>query len=1363
MNVETSQQRRAAKPVPRTPAEPEQTLADWEPGAGDITFPGVNEDQLPKWMRAVLKRIHTNLGHPHNSAMVRQLSQANATPMALMGARALKCAVCERLRPPRQQRPAKSFPITKRFNERVMLDLLYAKDSAGETFVFLNQVDDAITYQVLTLLPGRESQHINKALVNGWFRFFGFPESLLIDAEGAMKSFDFEELMAQSGIMIRFVPPDAHYQLGKGERHGDIVREIMHRLIHQHGIIGSDSMDIAATMSTHAKNSLTRRAGASPAQWVLGQNPRLPASLISETENAEAMHQLTLSRRLQMIEQVRHDAMKIFLDFDNDASLRQAMLRRPRPWRGPFEVGQKAVYWRLRNSLDNEGAQPGYRQGIILAADPGPTGSLWLRNDRGRVVQVSREQVRNLQGEEAWIPGEADFALLRHAELDLDKKHASQLDLRDSQLPALPAPVPEPAPVVQPELPALEDISAPQTPNVPGISGSREELIHDAPLDPAGKPLEHEPMQDSVLRPEPQPDMTSARSSRRPSVTSAPQEPDVKKLKVTPSAPSSSRRSSFASIPDESMERQMTNVSNLPPVPEDDDLQYATPREEAHVGPLQAQGDDKVSKQPTLLVHNTFTISSKSFCRFCGCLDKQIEAGKTQCSRCLSFDFTDHPDQVQSWFDEDVEYDARVRRWRNHEMTQLEDVHLPDQNELKTIWQTGVWHNNEVHRGIEGDGVPASSTRSLLRSIARWSKRMKSWIWCTLVNAEVDSNMFDSPPETSTEMITIYHASQSRNRHTRPHRVKQHKFLLKRHQPEQVWLLRHGRSDAFLNGWDGSSKEFQTLFQGQQHFSWACHLAEWEDELKSGQISTSKRSTLTFQAYVTATDTFHPLPDTSDEEDSGLKRTQRQALKREVPWKSIGAADQPAFIEAMEKEWNEWKKWSSCQKFTGDVESIPKELILPSRVCYRWKPIDGGSSFKAKARIVIQGFKDPHLPLLSRDAPVLSRLGLMCLLQWASSLNLDLWNADCKSAFLQGKPDNERPQKIYMQVPQDGIALAAVVEWANNPKQLYELHAPVYGQANAPRQWFLHVLDVMTRLSWVQHSLDPCIFLFKNTEGMVIAALGIHVDDILACALPGQESVLKEVEKSFFWGGPWEKNDFVFVGRRIVKHDTGKITLSQSHYAMDVIVTKNKNNPEDKMGADREAMSEFRSAIGSLQWMAGTTRPDICADTSLLQKAHDSLTYGDLQEANTVLKYCKATADTHVTIQPINLDEMILVAFGDSAFANAPGGKSQGGFIITATTEKVTTGEAEASLPDWKSYRHQRVLRSTLAAEAASLDKSEDYANFLGCMLGEIATPGYIASHSGKSPFPIWPVTDARSLFDAIHRLATSFTENELK
>ena len=345
-----------------------------------------------------------------------------------------------------------------------------------------------------------------------------------------------------------------------------------------------------------------------------------------------------------------------------------------------------------------------------------------------------------------------------------------------------------------------------------------------------------------------------------------------------------------------------------------------------------------------------------------------------------------------------------------------------------------------------------------------------------------------------------------------------------------------------------------------------------------------------------------------------------------------------------------------------------------------------------------------------------------------------------------------------MRVPQD-----AVPDWKANPSQLYVLSAPMYGQANAPRQWFLHVLDVMLALGWIQHSLDPYIFLYRSASNEVTAVLGTHVDDIITCSKYDDDGVIAAVEKSFSWGSAWEKDDFVFVGRHIKKEADGKITLSQSHYAVDVIVTKVKNTLEDKMGQDREAMSEFRSAIGSLQWMASTTRPDIAADTSLLQKSLDTLTYQDLQEANTVLKYVKATADAYLTIKPIDIEQLIFVAFGDSAFANAPGGKSQGGYVLTATTEKALTSKADASLLDWKSYRHQKVLRSTLAAEAASLDKSEDYANFLGCMLGKMTHPGYLASHSWKSPFPIWPVTDARSLFDAVHRLATSFTEKRVE
>eukprot|EP00435_Cladocopium_sp_Y103_P073904 s119_g45.t1 len=67
----------------------------------------------------------------------------------------------------------------------------------------------------------------------------------------------------------------------------------------------------------------------------------------------------------------------------------------------------------------------------------------------------------------------------------------------------------------------------------------------------------------------------------------------------------------------------------------------------------------------------------------------------------------------------------------------------------------------------------------------------------------------------------------------------------------------------------------------------------------------------------------------------------------------------------------------------------------------------------------------------------------------------------------------------------------------------------------------------------------------------------------------------------------------------------------------------------------------------------------------------------------------------------------------------------------------------ECSVLEWKPYRHQRVLRSTLAAEAASLDRAEDAANYLGSMLAETLDANYVAAGSGRSPVPIYPVTNA--------------------
>ena len=79
-------------------------------------------------------------------------------------------------------------------------------------------------------------------------------------------------------------PQDAHYQLGKAERHGQAVKHIMQRLVNQSAATTAYEMQMLANMACFAKNSLARRSGASPCcQWAHGRN-----SILSEPDAIEA-------------------------------------------------------------------------------------------------------------------------------------------------------------------------------------------------------------------------------------------------------------------------------------------------------------------------------------------------------------------------------------------------------------------------------------------------------------------------------------------------------------------------------------------------------------------------------------------------------------------------------------------------------------------------------------------------------------------------------------------------------------------------------------------------------------------------------------------------------------------------------------------------------------------------------------------------------------------------------------------------------------------------------------------------------------------------------------------------------------------
>ena len=126
-------------------------------------------------------------------------------------------------------------------------------------------------------------------------------------------------------------------------------------------------------------------------------------------------------------------------------------------------------------------------------------------------------------------------------------------------------------------------------------------------------------------------------------------------------------------------------------------------------------------------------------------------------------------------------------------------------------------------------------------------------------------------------------------------------------------------------------------------------------------------------------------------EPSDYVRKVKKALEKELPWSAVPEEHREIYKQAPDKEWTTWLKYEAvkvldpeCSRYVE--QNTDPSRILAARVCYRDKnAVTPWLEVKPKARIVCRGDSDPDLLELRRDAPTLTRLGLMLLLQLAAS------------------------------------------------------------------------------------------------------------------------------------------------------------------------------------------------------------------------------------------------------------------------------------------------------------------------------------------------------------------------------------------
>ena len=437
--------------------------------------------------------------------------------------------------------------------------------------------------------------------------------------------------------------------------------------------------------------------------------------------------------------------------------------------------------------------------------------------------------------------------------------------------------------------------------------------------------------------------------------------------------------------------------------------------------------------------------------------------------------------------------------------------------------------------------------------------------------------------------------------------------------------------------------------------------------------------------------------------------------RSEVKMIELDSTDRAMFEKAKQSEIESWISTETITKILR--HQIPRENIMKCRWILTWKPIDpddkkvsGSQSHprhKPKARLVVLGFQDPQVDSIPRDSPTLSKLSRMLILQSAASNQWKIGSFDVKTAFLRGQARDNRI--LGIEPPRE---LKERLQLREN--EVLQLLKGAYGRVDAPYLWFMELKQALEDLKFVQAPFDPCCFVLHGrdsqnqpiTEGMI----GIHVDDGLCCGTPNFHEKLRQLEQKFPFGSRKEKT-FVFTGLQITQQDDGAIWIDQTQYIKDIpsiTIDKYRRGNSEGVVTEKERQN-LRGLIGSLQYAAVNTRPDICNKLSLLQTQINRAKVQTLIDANKLLHESKMNANVTLKIQPIKTDDVRFIAFSDASFASEKCPDSYQGMMIMAAHRSIGDNKVSKVNPIvWHSKKIQKVAVSTLSAEAMALAGTTD-------------------------------------------------------
>ena len=202
-----------------------------------------------------------------------------------------------------------------------------------------------------------------------------------------------------------------------------------------------------------------------------------------------------------------------------------------------------------------------------------------------------------------------------------------------------------------------------------------------------------------------------------------------------------------------------------------------------------------------------------------------------------------------------------------------------------------------------------------------------------------------------------------------------------------------------------------------------------------------------------------------------------------------------------------------------------------------------------------------------------------------------------------------------------------------------------------------------------------------------------------------------------------------------------------------------------EQAVNEDERRQMRGALGELNWLVSCSLPDLAAHCSLSQQKVAQARVKDVVDVNKVIAMARDHASVEVVIRPLPVEDVEFCVWSDASWANATEKKSQGGYLVMATTPELRKGRwATVSPLRWRSYKQDRQVASTLGAELLSLSRAIAEAKWLRSMWTEANNKSYDLKNNDKwcNKIPITVCVDNKPVYDHLNGQVLTIKDKRL-